>query len=93
MGLTMASKSDKVPNKVVSIPTEWTLFEVPANIFEILGNRISEPSHIVVEALVQAGLARKVRVVHSGIEVHGDESPTDDTALEGPWAPGVEDDD
>ena len=73
--------------KVISHPVCWALYEVPDNIFEIVGNHIDRPSLIVIEALVEQGLARRIKTLSS--ELHEDEAEKQEgeEEEESPWYP------
>ena len=80
-------------NKIISIPVCWMLYEVPANMFEVLGQQVDRPSIIVIEAMVEQGLARRVKVITANVDVHDEEEsvPEDadeEEAKEDPWWKG-----
>jgi hypothetical protein len=68
------------------------LYECPANVFEVLGASVSTPPPIVLEAMAENGIARRIKVISSSIheddeeETHEEqEGPSD----EKPWFPDV----
>jgi hypothetical protein len=72
-----------IPNKVIAIPICWMLYECPANVFEILGASVSTPPPVVLEAMVESGLARRIKVISSSIHDEDDEEETQEEE-EGP---------
>jgi hypothetical protein len=60
------SEEEKSPTKIISVPTAWTVFEVPDGAMQILSSgAITTPPHLVIELMVLAGKARKIGVVTS----------------------------
>lgn len=76
-------------NKVISQPICFALYEVPDNIFEIVGSQIDRPSLVVIEAMVEQGLARRIKILSSTIHEEEDEEVEEDEAegQEKPWYP------
>lgn len=83
--------SDEVETKIITHPICWAVYEVPANIFEIIGNQIDRPSLLVVEAMVEQGLARRVKVISSTMHAEEEEDDEEEETPEppkGPWYTG-----
>lgn len=75
-------------NKIIAIPVSWMLYEVPDNIFAVLGAAITTPPILVLEALVEQGGARRVKLISEDIEIIEDVDEEDKPPGESPWWPG-----
>jgi hypothetical protein len=81
-------------SKIISVASQYTLYEVEDNIFELLsGGDLVQPAAVVLDVMTMNGQAKRIGVISTGPLV-GDENPfsTEDSEDdeepaegEGPW--------
>jgi hypothetical protein len=80
------NKKPVILTKIVAIPIEWMLYELPSNAFEIMGGVVQNPPLVVAESLVESGQGRRIRKIETGIEIEDTPEHPEEEA-ESPWYP------
>jgi len=81
--------------KYITVPTQYAIYEVPDEAFELLGTGMKmTPPQIVLEVLVMQGAAKRMGTVGTltmdinSIEQEFDEDNDEPEEGEGPWLAG-----
>ena len=68
----------------MAVPTVWTTYQVPDDVFSVIGSAVGVPPSVVLEMMALNGSAKRVGTVTThGVEVL--EENDDDEEKRGPW--------